>query len=146
MSDDLARETIEPALDALEEAWGRGDAAAWSAKCTPDVDFINLLGMYVKGREQVSAIHEKIFKGPYANSTLKFTVEHARALSDDRVLAIVGGELQIPAGPVKGIVRTVATALFERKNREWLLANFHNTKREATQADHTAVMLDAVSE
>ena len=141
---DAARRSIEPTLRALEEAWGRGEGSAWAAKCTPDVDFINLLGMYVKGGPAVAEIHERIFHGPYAGSTLKFDIEHVRRLADDQILAIVPGELQIPAGPVKGLVRTVATMLFMRVDGVWLLASFHNTKREATEPDHTRIMTDAV--
>jgi hypothetical protein len=63
-------------------------------------------------------------------------------LSNDSVLAIVPGELQIPAGPVKGTVRTVATLLFVQWEGDWLIASFQNTKREATALDHTATMLD----
>ena len=140
MEDRAARGLIEPSLRALEDAWNRGDGAAWAEKCTADVDFINLLGMYVKGRTAVAAMHEKIFQGPYKGSTLKFTVEQVRTFSNDAVLAIVPAELQIPQGAVKGFVRTVATIVFVRNDGEWLVSNFHNTKREATEPDHTAIM------
>jgi len=137
-----ASESIRATFDDLEAAWARGDGAAFAAKCTPDVDFINLLGMYAKGREAVTAMHEKIFNGPYAGSTLQFSIEHVRQLSDDMLLVITPGELQIPSGPVQGIVRTVATILLVRNGPNWEVASFHNTKREATQAGHTAVMLE----
>ncbi len=140
MEDRATRGLIEPSLRALEDAWNRGDGAAWGEKCTGDVDFINLLGMYVKGRALVAAMHEKIFQGPYKGSTLKFTAEQASALSNDAVLAIVPAELQIPQGAVKGFVRTVATMVFVRNEGEWLVSHFHNTKREATEPDHTAIM------
>lgn len=146
MNDAAARESLEPTLKALEEAWKRGDAESWSANCTPDVDFINLLGMYVKGRAAVTNMHDKIYRGPYAGSTLRFTLEHMRVLSDGSVLAIVPGELHIPAGPVKGTLRTVATMLFVQWEGGWLVASFQNTKREATAADHTATMLDVFTE
>ncbi len=140
MNDHEARQLVESTIKALEDAWDRGDGAAWAAKCTADVDFINLLGMYVKGRPIVAAMHEKIFRGPYAGSTLKFELELVRPLSNDAVLAIVPGELQIPEGEVKGFVRTVATILFVRYEDEWQVASFQNTKREATNPDHTAIM------
>ncbi|HEY6449540.1 MAG TPA: SgcJ/EcaC family oxidoreductase [Candidatus Cybelea sp.] len=145
MEDAVAVRSIEPTLRALEGAWSRGDGSAWAQKCTEDVDFINLLGIYVKGRDAVVGMHDKIFKGPYAGSKLKLVVEHVRVLSEDKLLALVASELQIPEGPVKGIVRTIATVLIVRDENDWLVASFHNTKREATQADHTAIMLDAVS-
>ena len=101
MEDHEARQLVGPTIKALEHAWDRGDGAAFAAKCTADVDFINLLGMHVKGRQAVAATHEKIFRGPYAASTLKFGLEHVRPLSNDGVLAIVSGELKIPGGEVR---------------------------------------------
>ena len=137
-----AKASIQPTIDALNAAWNRADAEAFAAKCTSDVDFINLLGMYVKGRAAVASMHEKIYKGPYARSTLYFSVEHVRPVLPNAVLAIVHGELQIPSGPVKGLVRTIATVLFVRKQSEWYVASFQNTKKEATAANHTAIMLE----
>ncbi len=65
-------------------------------------------------------------------------------LSEDKLLALVASEFKFRK-PVKGIFRTIATVLIVRDQNDWLVASFHNTKREATQANHTAIMLDAVS-
>jgi uncharacterized protein (TIGR02246 family) len=143
---DEALATVTPTIRALSEAWNRADAEAFASQCTADVDFINLLGMYVKGRAAVVAIHEKIFNGPYAASTLEFTVESVRMLSDDFAVAIVPGTLRIPAGPVKGVVTTIATMVLVRTGSSWLVASFQNTRREATAANHIAVMIDAVGD
>jgi uncharacterized protein (TIGR02246 family) len=139
-----AKASIQPTIDALNAAWNRWDGAAFADKCTTDVDFINLLGMYVKGRTAVTETHERIFHGPYAGSALEFSIEHVRVLSPNLVLAIVLGTLQIPSGPVQGVVKTIATMLFVRADSEWRVASFQNTKREATAPNHSAIMLDAV--
>jgi uncharacterized protein (TIGR02246 family) len=129
------KESIQPTIDALNAAWNRGDGKAFAAECTEDVDFINLLGM-----------HETIFKGPFAGSTLEFSIECVRAVANDAIVAVVPGELEIPSGPVKGHVRTVATVLFVREESEWHVASFQNTKREATEPNYTRVMLETFSE
>jgi uncharacterized protein (TIGR02246 family) len=143
VDESTARETIRPVLASLEEAWRLGDSAGWAAACAPDVDFINLLGMHANGREAVIAMHEPIFKGPYLNSTVAFTPERVRVLSDDAVLAIAPIELEIPSGPVAGTVSAIATMLFVRSEGDWFLASFQNTKCAATEANHTAIMLEA---
>ena len=145
MDASLATDAIAPTIGALNAAWNRADGAGFAAKCTADVDFINLLGMYVKGRTAVAAVHEKILHGPYAGSTLEFTIERVRVLSADAVLALVPGHLQIPAGPVKGVLRTIATVLFVREGSEWLVASFQNTKQEATAANLTDVMVETLT-
>ena len=140
---EAAIRSVRVALDALEVAWSKSDGEAFAAGCTADVDFVNILGMYVHGRPAVSALHDKIFKGPYAGSTVRFSIDAVRTVSDDSVMAIVPGELQIPAGPARGTVKTVATVLVSRDGPEWKIATFHNTKRESTAPELTTILLDA---
>ncbi len=135
---------LQAPLNGLEQAWKHGDGAAFAEQCTEDVDFINILGMHVQGRPAVAELHNKIFNGPYRGSTVTFTIESARAIGSDAVLAIVPGHLEIPEGPVKGAVLTVASVLLLRDGSEWKIANFHNTRRDSTQPSHLSVMRDAV--
>ena len=141
-----AKASVQPTIDALNAAWNRGDGTAFSAQCTEDVDFINLLGLRVTGRAGVAGLHETILKGPFAGSTLTFSIEDIRIVSDDAIVAIVPGEMDIPAGPVKGHLSTVATMLFIKETAGWRVASFHNTKRESTEPRHNQVMLDTISQ
>ncbi|HEX3670398.1 MAG TPA: SgcJ/EcaC family oxidoreductase [Candidatus Cybelea sp.] len=145
MEDPSTRE-LERTFSALSAAWKRGDGEEFAQWCTDDVDFINLLGIHVKGRRAVAALHEKIFHGPYEGSTVNFTIESVRTIAPDVVLAIVPSRVDAPSGPVKGIVLSVASVLLERHGDRWEVANFHNTRREATQKDHLSIMSKAVEE
>lgn len=135
---------IRATLASLSDAWKNGDGAAFSECCTEDVDFINLLGMHVKGRSSVAEMHEKIFRGPYKDSNVGFTIQSVRFITPDASLVIAPARIDVPSGPVKGIVSSIASILFVRDDNRWKVANFHNTRREATQADHLAIMRDAV--
>ena len=89
---DPTTQGIRATFASLSDAWKKGDGAAFSECCTEDVDFINLLGMHVKGRRGVAELHEKIFRGPYKDSTVEFTnPEHslhlARGISRDRTIS-----------------------------------------------------------
>jgi uncharacterized protein (TIGR02246 family) len=141
---DVTFQGIQATLANLSDAWKDGDGAAFAECCTEDVDFINLLGMHVKGRRAVAELHEKIFRGPYKDSTVDFTIQSVRFISPGASLAIAPSRIDIPSGPVKGIVLSIASILFVRDDERWRLANFHNTRREATQSDHLAIMRDAV--
>lgn len=136
---------VQATLASLSDAWKDGDGAAFAECCTEDVDFINLLGMHVKGRRAVAELHEKIFHGPYKGSTVAFTIESVRSISPSALLVIAPSRIDIPSGPVKGIVLSIAGILLVRDNDRWRLAHFHNTRREATEADHLAIMRKAVS-
>ncbi len=143
---DTTLQELQSTLDGLSTAWKDGDGIAFAGCCTEDVDFINILGMHVKGRPAVAELHNTIFRGPYKDSTVKFTIESARTIAPDAVLVIAPAHVDIPAGPVKGIVSTVASILLTRDGTRWYIANFHNTRREATQGDHLAIMRDAVKD
>lgn len=89
-------------------------------------------------------IHEKIFRGPYKDSTVEFNIESVRRISPDAVLVIAPSRIDAPSGPVKGIILSIASVLLVREGDQWKMANFHNTRREATQRDHLAIMRTAV--
>jgi uncharacterized protein (TIGR02246 family) len=135
---------VRAAFDGLSEAWRRGDGAGFAAWCTEDVDFINVLGMYVKGRPAVEELHDKIFRGPYAGSTVAFTIESVRPVSPRSLIVIAPARVDIPAGAVQGMVSTIASVLFVQEPDGWKIASFHNTRREASQSNHGAVMRDAI--
>lgn len=141
---DATTQGLEATFADLSDAWKNGDGAAFAQCCTEDVDFINLLGMHVKGRRAVTELHEKIFRGPYKGSTVAFTIESIRLISDTAVLAIAPAQVDLPSGPVKGIVSSVASILFVLDDDRWKIANFHNTRCEATEADHLAIMRAAI--
>lgn len=137
---------LQPTFDGLSEAWKNGDGVAFADWCTEDVDFINILGMHVHGRSAVAELHDKIFQGPYKDSTVRFTIQDVRNISPDSVLVIAPGNVDVPSGSVKGIVSTVASILLTRDGDRWKIANFQNTRREATQSDHLAIMRDVFKE
>ena len=143
---DVTSQELEATFNGFREAWKIGDGAGVAEWCTDDVDFINILGMHVKGRPAVAELHNKILSGPYKDSTVTFTIESVRTIAPNAALVIAPGRVDVPAGPVKGIVSTVASVLLVRDGDRWKIANFHNTKREATQPDHLAIMRDAVKE
>ena len=138
----VTSESIAPTIDALNAAWNSADPVAFSEQCIEDVDFINILGMHAKGRAAVARMHDVIWRGPYANSTLRFSIEGLRVLSPDAVVAIVPGELRVPSGPVAGTILTVATVVFVRSVTGRQAANFQNTKRESTQANLISIMAE----
>lgn len=143
MNDESRRE-VQTLFAGLSDAWKNGDGAAFADWCTDDVDFINLLGIHVRGRRAVVEIHEKIFLGPYKDSTVEFNIESVRRISPDAVLVIAPSRIDAPSGPVKGIILSIASVLLVREGDQWKMANFHNTRREATQRDHLAIMRTAV--
>lgn len=119
----------------LMAAWRVGNGEAFAAACTDDADFVNLIGMYVQGRDAIAALHQRIFDGIYAGSTMTLRAERARYLADGIVMAQAAAEVQVPAGPVQGMVRGFVTMVLVRVGEEWRVASFQNTRREGSVPD-----------
>jgi hypothetical protein len=57
---------IHAILDRQTDAWNRHDMGAFVADATPDVDWINVVGMHWQGRETVMKAHALLHKGMFA--------------------------------------------------------------------------------
>ncbi len=119
---------ISAILNELGDAWQRGDGTQFAAAFAEDADFINILGMHAKGRSEIAAWHDQLFKGIYAESAAVFSLKAARRLTDDVTHMVVDTVLDVPAGPRAGRIETVADGVLVRKGGRWEIAAFHNTR------------------
>jgi uncharacterized protein (TIGR02246 family) len=111
----------------LENAWNTGDSPAFAAAFADDADFVNVLGMHVRGREAISFGHAEIFRTIYAGSTVQYRVDTARLLRPDVGLVHVHATLTVPAGPMAGTHQARYSMVLTREGGEWRIASFHNT-------------------
>ena len=111
----------------LENAWNAGDSAGFAAPFADDADFVNVLGMHVRGREGITHGHAEIFRTVYAGSTVRYRVDTARLLRPDVGLVHVHATLTVPAGPMAGTNNALYSMVLTRDGGEWRIASFHNT-------------------
>ena len=111
----------------LENAWNSADSAGFAAAFADDADFVNVLGMHVRGREAIGHGHAEIFRTVYAGSTVRYRLDSARLLRPDVGLAHVAATLTVPAGPMAGAHRALYSMVLMRDGGEWRIASFHNT-------------------
>lgn len=130
----------------LMTAWRIGNGEAFGAACTDDADFVNLIGVYVRGREAIAGLHQRIFDGFYAGSTMTLVTERTRFLTPGIVLTQAAAEVQVPAGPLQGVVRGFVTMVLVRAGQEWLVASFQNTRREGSAPDQGARLRAALDQ
>ena len=114
-------------VQALQDAWNAADAHAFAAPFAEDADFVNVYGMHARGRDAIARGHEMIMKGPYAGSTIRYTLESARPLRPDVAVGHVYATLQIPGGPMAGDHQARYTVVVTRDGGRWQIAAFHNT-------------------
>ena len=115
----------------LETAWNAGDGDGFAAPFAADADFVNIRAEHNRGRPAIAAGHTAIFRGIYAGSTNQLTIEAARLLRPDVVLARVLATLDCPHGPLAGRHRARFSMVLTREQGGWEIASFHNTLEAA---------------
>ncbi|HEX8906021.1 MAG TPA: SgcJ/EcaC family oxidoreductase [Longimicrobiaceae bacterium] len=119
---------IATIVQALQDAWNAGDGAGFTAPFADDADFVNIMGMHVRGRDAIAAGHEHIFRTLYAGSRIEYRLKSARLLRPDVALAHVDARLHVPAGPMAGDMAALWSAVLTRDGGGWRIASFHNTR------------------
>ncbi len=135
------RIAIERIVARQAEAWNRHDMHAFVADMTPDVDWINIVGMHWQGRETVERAHAGLHRLPlFAESRMVPGATEMRALSPDVVLVIersrVEGAGPTPGGEPYPLSGTIGTFLFVRTSGGWRLAHGHNTTVDDRAVDN----------
>lgn len=115
----------------LQDAWNAADGTAFGTEFTDDADFVDIRGDHHRGRPAIAEGHDAILRSIYAGSTVTFEVESVRPIAPGAVVAVVGAELDAPAGPLAGTNRSHITAVLVEGGGNWAITSFHNTQQAA---------------
>ncbi len=124
------RAGLDRAAESLTDAWNAGDGAGFARCFTTDAHFVSIFASHIVGREAVAKQHQFIFDSIYRGSRNAFSILEARALADTVVLAHIAADLRVPDGPLAGEIKALASAVFVRDDADWLIASFHNTRKQ----------------
>ncbi|WIV55470.1 SgcJ/EcaC family oxidoreductase [Amycolatopsis nalaikhensis] len=83
----------------MAAGWNAGDAALFASVFAADVDFVNVRGEALLGRDAVEAGHARLFETAYRGTTLSATVTLVRPLTPELSLVHAMSEIH-PAGVV----------------------------------------------
>ncbi len=123
-----ARAAAEKIAAALTAAWNAADGEAFAAEFAGDADFVNIFAMHVEGREEIARVHQMIFDTIYKGSVNAFTVEEVRSLGEHAAVAHIRANLHVPAGPMAGDLKALATAVMQHDGYDWKIVAFQNTR------------------
>jgi uncharacterized protein (TIGR02246 family) len=140
MFDDAAeRRAVLELVQALHDAWNRGDAATYASLFTDDADFVAWNGTYGRGRQAIEDGHRPLFDGPLAGSRMILAVadaesaptESVRFIRQDVAVMVASGAVmlagQIATGPDHVSVQTFVLV---KNGNLWRVAAFHNTRKQ----------------
>jgi len=85
--------------DTMTAGWADGDAARFASVFAADVDFVNVRGEALSGRDAVESGHAHLFATAYRGTSLSASVTLIRRLAPDLSLVHVTSEIA-PAGVV----------------------------------------------
>ena len=133
------RAAVEAVLDRVSQAWNRHDMDAYVAEMTPDVDWVNVVGMHWEGRETVRRAHAALHRGMFARSRIGLVGEpELRELAPGVILAVavdaISGAGATPDGRPYTDGRTRMTTVLVRTPQGWRIAHAHNTAIDARAA------------
>jgi len=133
---------IQMQVSQIVSDWNTHDFENMDSYMTEDVEWINIVGMWWKGRPEVKAAHYgnfgAFFKGvPFTQKSLK-----TRFLTKDVAIATLicsVGEFFPPDGIDHGNNRmpasnNILTLVFMKKNGKWLISSGQNTVVDANAA------------
>src|ERR1044072_4786350 len=121
---------IRKIVSRLQEGWNAGSGKEFAAPFDEDADYVIVNGMRVKGRKEIDAGHQRIFDTVYKNSRQSSTVQTIRFLSDTIALAHVEWNLKLADGH-EG--KAMNLLVLTKKNGQWSITAFHNTRIESGQ-------------
>ena len=120
--------TVEGTLKALCDTWNVHDMDAMATLFCEDADFVNVIGMRFKGRQEIEAAHRELHKDRFAKTEIKQLLTSVSYLASDIAVAHVRWEMTSdPATGVTGLRRGMMTHLLVRKNGEWRFRAIQNT-------------------
>ncbi len=124
------QEAIRDVVAAFEDSWNRHDMEAFAELFTEDADFVNVVGLWWKGRSEIKQAHETSHANMFKNSKLSISETSIRFLKPD--VAVVRSEWELvghtdPQGetlsPRKGILTNVVT----EEGGRWVIVASQNT-------------------
>ena len=121
---------IEKLVSAWASAWNRHDMEAAALLVMPDVDFVNVLGRWLKGRDEFVDHHRWLHRMQMRNSTWTNLDHETHLIRDD--LAIVHLEWTIegdhdPDGTPRSQRHGLFTWVLSRTQECWRIVAAHNT-------------------
>lgn len=114
-------------IEQLERAWNRGDGAAYGALFAGESDFVDIRGGHHRGDGEIGRGHQALFETIYADSTVSFRLDMARAVAPGCLVAVASAALDAPHAPPMPSHRSRMTLVIAEQSGRWAVTAFQNT-------------------
>ena len=130
------------ATEAILTSWNNHNYADIATYTTPDVDWVNIVGMWWKGRDAMQKAHQAYHARMFKNTSLTTVSTTVRFITPD--VAIVHDITHVsaftsPDGHQLGNGQNIATLVFVKQHGKWLLTAGETVPIDANAAKHDPV-------
>ena len=113
----------------LMDGWNAGSGNAFAAPFEEDGDLVGFDGTHIKGRHEIALFHEDLFDMFLKGSRLVGKVRSVRFLTSNvAVMHAIGGTVMAGQTDLEPERNSVQTLVAVRRNGNWYLAAFQNTR------------------
>ncbi|MBO1281344.1 SgcJ/EcaC family oxidoreductase [Acinetobacter nosocomialis] len=113
---------------AFQAAWNNHDMKAFAALFHQDATFVNRFGHYVKGIDEIIALHQPIHDTIYSDSTLENELIDVTSLTNDICISHFWSRLTAglahPQGPHQ--IDTLLLTVLVKQNNSWCIQALEN--------------------
>lgn len=113
---------------AFQAAWNNHDMKAFAALFHQDATFVNRFGHYVKGINEIIALHQPIHETIYSDSTLENELIDVTSLTNDICISHFWSRLTAslahPQGPHQ--IDTLLLTVLVKQNNSWCIQALEN--------------------
>ncbi len=130
MEERVTLDEFELLVTRFEEAWNRHDARELASLFALDAEFVNVAGLWWRGRDQIEAAHVRYHASTYKGSILSIRMSTAKVLSPEMALVICQWDLVGQRGVGGAPCPTEAGVLswmLTRNVDDWQISVSHNT-------------------
>jgi uncharacterized protein (TIGR02246 family) len=112
-----------------DDAWARGDGAAWAATFTQDGDMVTFNGDHLHGRDQITTRMQHYFDAYLRDTRLLMLTEQTRYVEPDTVIIVrTGCVLWDEETTCTDEALSVNTNVLVNRHGRWLQTSFQNTR------------------
>jgi uncharacterized protein (TIGR02246 family) len=124
-SDDVA---IQAVLQQTQEAWNRGDGAAYGACFTADATDITFVGTVYHSGDEIGRAHQALFDSFLKNTKLSLEIVHIRRYGADAAVVLTRGD--VSKGTPRRLGKLATYTLVRDSDGQWRIAAVQKTQRK----------------
>jgi len=125
-------DVAEEIASGFVECWNHHDMANFAELFHSDASFVNVVGILMKGGEEIEQHHAAGHAGPFRTSVLQMQVEDAREIVPGVIVAHLRSSLHGDARDPGGERQTLMTFIIELRGDQWRIVAAQNTNIPST--------------